>query len=70
MGLLTPREKEVLETSAESSSRAEVAEKLYISKHTVQAHLANIYYKMGVHSKIEAVIRALEEDEIHIRGVN
>jgi DNA-binding NarL/FixJ family response regulator len=58
---LTERELEVLQSAARGLSNREMALELSISVRTVQTHLSNIFSKMGVGSRIEAVIRALKE---------
>lgn len=56
--LLTPREYEALELAARGFSYAEVARLLLISVHTTHSHMKNIYAKLDVHSKSEAVFEA------------
>jgi len=58
---LTKRELEVLGLAARGMSNRQIALELSISVRTVQTHLSNIFGKMGVGSRIEAVIRALRE---------
>ena len=57
---LTDREIEVLLCLAEGLSNAEIAQRLFISLPTVKSHTRNIYGKLGVHSRKEAVTRARE----------
>ena len=57
-GLLTPRETEILDAIARGFSYAETAGLLHISVQTVHTHLKNIYKKLAVHSKTEAVFEA------------
>jgi DNA-binding NarL/FixJ family response regulator len=59
--LLTDREIEVLKALAKGYSNQQIAEELYISQRTVQNHLHNIYNKLGVNGRTEAVIYALQE---------
>jgi DNA-binding NarL/FixJ family response regulator len=56
--LLTPRESEILNAIARGFSYAETAGLLRISVQTVHSHLKNIYKKLAVHSKTEAVFEA------------
>lgn len=58
MEKLTSREMEVIKLLAEGYSDKKIAEKLVISPETVHKHLKNIYSKLDVHSRTEAVIRA------------
>ncbi len=57
---LTEREGEVLKLLATHLTSTEIAERLYISSHTVRYHIKNIYGKLGVHRRTEAVERARE----------
>ncbi len=56
------REKEVLEELTNYSSNQELAKALFITEKTVKNHLTNIYRKLGVKSKKEAVIRLKDSD--------
>jgi DNA-binding NarL/FixJ family response regulator len=53
--LLSVREQEVLDLIARGFSYAEIAKLQNISMHTVQSHIKNLYTKLAVHSKSEAV---------------
>jgi len=55
---LTPRESEILNTIARGFTYAETANLLHVSVQTVHTHLKNIYKKLAVHSKTEAVYEA------------
>jgi DNA-binding NarL/FixJ family response regulator len=52
---LSEREQEVLKLLAEGYSNPQIAEKLVIAEGTVKNHITNIYDKIGVHSRAEAV---------------
>jgi DNA-binding NarL/FixJ family response regulator len=56
---LTVREIEILQYLARGSSNRAIAEALFISDRTVQAHLTNIFAKMQVSSRLEAVLKAI-----------
>lgn len=56
---LTDREREVLQLAASGMTNRGIGLKLDISDRTVQGHLANIYSKLGVNSRTEAVTKAL-----------
>lgn len=58
-GGLTPRELEVLRLAARGLSNKEIAARLTISTRTAQVHLANIFQKLEVGSRTEAVLLAL-----------
>jgi LuxR family maltose regulon positive regulatory protein len=55
---LTDRELEVLDLLAEDLSNREIGWRLFVSLPTVKSHTRNIYGKLGVHSREEAVARA------------
>ncbi len=57
---LTPREKQVLAMLADGMNFTMIAEKLFISFDTVRNHSRKIYDKLHVHSKSEAVSKALK----------
>jgi len=56
---LTPREEEILKLLAQGYVTKEIADKLGISYYTSQTHLKNIYEKLHVRSKTEAVLKYL-----------
>ena len=56
--LLTAREMDVLMFLREPLSNKEIASKLYLSPSTVKRHTINLYGKLGVHSRREAVATA------------
>lgn len=56
--VLSKREKEVLELSAQGHKRLAIAKHLQISEGTVKTHFQNIYIKFGVNSKIAAIKKA------------
>jgi LuxR family maltose regulon positive regulatory protein len=57
---LSERELEVLRLIADGLSNAEIAEKLVIAQGTVKRHINNIYGKLGVGSRTQAVAKARE----------
>jgi DNA-binding NarL/FixJ family response regulator len=57
---LTVREKEVLRLMAEGMSSRSVAARLGISYTTVRTHIRSLGSKLGVHSKLEAIVKARE----------
>lgn len=58
---LTPQETELLRLLTEGHHKKTAAREMNISFHTVSFHLKNIYEKLQVHSKTEAVAKALRE---------
>ena len=57
---LSDREIEVVRLLAAGLSNLEIAHKLYLSPNTLKAHTQNIYDKLDVHSRVQAVNRARE----------
>jgi DNA-binding NarL/FixJ family response regulator len=57
-GGLTARELEVLRLLADGLTNREIGERLFISQKTVGAHVAHVFEKLGVHSRLEAAVRA------------
>ncbi|MFC8595652.1 LuxR C-terminal-related transcriptional regulator [Streptomyces atroolivaceus] len=55
---LTPREREVLCCMVAGLGRKAVAERLFLSPHTVRTHMQNVLGKLGVHSTLAAVALA------------
>ena len=58
---LTPREHELLKSLAEGMDYKQLAERHFISIDTVRNHIRHIYEKLHVHSKSEAVAKALRQ---------
>ena len=61
---LTERELEVLQLVSQGYSNQEISKKIFVSSHTVKAHLENIYRKFHVDNRIRAIIIALQNDLI------
>lgn len=59
---LSDRELEVLKALTEGHSYKSIAEKLFVSVHTVRFHLHNIYEKLHVSSRAEAVAKVMKEN--------
>jgi len=58
--LLTERESEILKLVTSGMSNKEIAEKLFLSQRTVKAHLTNIFNKLNVASRSEAIVKGLQ----------
>lgn len=54
---LTDREKEVMHMIARGYKNSEIAEKLFVSENTVKTHIKNIYVKLDVKNRVEALKR-------------
>ncbi len=58
--LLSERELEILKLVASGMSNKEIAERLFLSQRTIKAHLTNIFNKLNVASRSEAIVRGLQ----------
>lgn len=56
---LTPREREVLQQVADGATNREVADRLYLSEHTVHFHMRNILQKLHLRNRAQAVAYAV-----------
>lgn len=59
--ILTERERDVLKCMVDGQNNNEIAETLIISLGTVKFHISNIFQKLGVDSRVEAVKMAIEQ---------
>jgi len=67
--VLSEREAEVLKLATRGLSNQEIANELYISLRTVQAHLGHIFNKLQVSSRTEAVVRSLKEGWVTLEDI-
>lgn len=58
---LTKRETEILQLISEGKTYTQISEELFISKETAKTHIKNIYSKLQVNSKSEAIAKANQE---------
>ena len=58
---LTDREKGILQLLTDGISKQRIADKLFLSYHTVDSHLRNIYHKLHVQNRTSAVAKTLKE---------
>jgi DNA-binding CsgD family transcriptional regulator len=59
---LTDREKDILREMIDGHTKKIIADKLFLSYHTIDTHIKNIYQKLHVHSRSGAVAKALKEN--------
>ena len=59
-GILTPREMDVLRLLASGASNKQIASQLFLSEGTIRVYLTNIYSKLGVQSRTQAILLAKE----------
>ena len=64
---LTPREIQVLKALAEGLSNKDIAERLHMSVDTERTHMMNILSKLGVHSRLQALLFAARYGLVEIR---
>lgn len=55
---LTARERDVLNLWAQGYQQKQLAEMLFLRPETVKKHLRNVYKKLGVHNKVQALTKA------------
>lgn len=61
---LTPREIEILASMAEGRSPDEISDTLGMSPNTLRTHMQNVLTKLGVHSKVEALVLAIRHGKV------
>ena len=64
---LTPREREVLQALAEGLESRQIAKKLNVTVETERTHMVNILHKLGVHSRLQALVFAARHGLVEIR---
>ena len=64
---LTPRERQVLRALAEGMDSKEIASELKITVETERTHMVNILNKLGVHSRLQALVFAARHGIVEIR---
>jgi len=68
LGRITEREAEILRLLADGVSNADIAAPLNVAVGTVQYHLTNIYGKLGVRGRTEAIIKAVRLGLVVVEG--
>jgi len=63
---LTPREREVLQDLAEGRHDKEIAQQLHISSETARTHMVNVLRKLGVESRLQALVFAVRHGAVTI----
>lgn len=58
---LSDREKDILSLLVEGLGKKQIGEKIFLSHHTVDSHIRNIYAKLEVHSRSSAISKAIRE---------
>ena len=66
LGRLTKREREVLQALADGLNDKEIADRLHISTETARTHMVNILGKLGVDSRLQALVFAVRHGAVKI----
>jgi DNA-binding NarL/FixJ family response regulator len=64
-GALTDREMEVLQSLSDGKTTREVAAELFVSEETIKSHLKQIFRKLDVRDRVEAVAEAFRRGMVH-----
>jgi DNA-binding NarL/FixJ family response regulator len=64
MERLTPRELEILQRIANGETNAKIAAELEMSPNTLRTHTQNVLTKLGVHSKLDAIVAAIRHGKV------
>jgi len=67
---LTPSERQVLSLLAQGLDNAAIAERLVVTKRTVQNHVSNVYGKLGVNSRTEAMLYAIRHGLAQVEALD
>lgn len=67
---LTPREMEILQSMARGRTSDAISKELRMSPHTLRTHTQNIITKLGVHSKLEALVLAIRHGRVRTVDVS
>ena len=67
--VLTERQQEVLELVADGLKNEDIARKLFITKHTVKAHLCALYEIFGVNCRVTLVNKALKTGLLNLQEI-
>jgi two-component system nitrate/nitrite response regulator NarL len=68
-GTLTPRERQVAALTARGFSGPQIAERLWLSPHTVRTYLQRIYEKLGVNDRAAMVTEALRREGLSLTDI-
>jgi DNA-binding CsgD family transcriptional regulator len=57
---LTPSELRIAEFVAKGLTNKDIAQQLFVSPHTVDAHLKHMFTKLGIHSRVELTVLTMQ----------
>lgn len=66
---LTPRELQILQLLADGRAPDDIAIQLAFSRNTLRTHIQNILMKLGVHSKLDAIVAAIRHGRVNTEDV-
>jgi DNA-binding NarL/FixJ family response regulator len=66
---LSSQELKVLKLGARGLSNKEIGDRLFVSERTIQSHFTTIFQKLGVGSRIEAVLKAIKEGWLNLADI-
>ena len=69
-GQLSDRELEVLKLASKGMSNKDIAKELFLSTRTVKAHLSNIFDKLDVASRTEAIVKGIKEGWLTVEDLS
>jgi LuxR family transcriptional regulator of spore coat protein len=64
--VLTKREREIFDLLIQNYSTLEISQHLQISEKTVRNHISNVIQKLGVSSRVQAIIELMKMKEIRL----
>jgi DNA-binding NarL/FixJ family response regulator len=67
---LTPRELQILQLLADGRAPDDIAIQLEFSRNTLRTHIQNILMKLGVHSKLDAIVAAIRHGRVNTEDVS
>ena len=67
---LTRRELQILQLLADGKAPDEIAAELGVSRNTLRTHIQNILMKLGVHSKLDAIVAAIRHGRVTTEDVS
>jgi DNA-binding CsgD family transcriptional regulator len=59
---LTPTERRVVDAVAEGLSNPQIAQRLVVSRHTVESHMKHVFTKLGISSRVELAAAAIRRE--------
>lgn len=68
IAVLTPREREVLALMANGLRNPQIAERLFLTNATVKTHVNHIFYKLGVSTRVQAILKYKESETAGLRA--